>query len=65
MREYTLYAELATPRNGEWLGEMSTWAENLQEAHTMARKWARQQASENGARVVDAYARDEQTGEQS
>jgi hypothetical protein len=65
MKEYTLYAELSSGNNGEWLGEMSVWADDLQTAHTMARKWARHQASEHGAKVVDAYARDEQTGEQS
>ena len=65
MREYILYAELASSDEGEWLEELPVQADNLQEAHTMARKWARKQAREHDAKVIDAYACDEQTGEQS
>jgi ABC-type nitrate/sulfonate/bicarbonate transport system substrate-binding protein len=65
MKEYILYAELSNDDDGEWLDELPVQAESLQEAHTQARKWARQEAREHGAKVVDAYARDEQTGEQS
>lgn len=65
MREYILYAELATHDDGEWLEELPVQAENLQEAHTLSRKWARQQAREYDAKVLDAYAICDETGEQS
>ena len=65
MREYILYAELASSDEGEWLEELPVQAESLRDARMGALTWARKQAREYDAKVLDAYAICDETGEQS
>lgn len=49
----------------EWHESTVVEAKNLTEARTLAKQFGRQEAQQAGARIYDAYAIDDETGEQS
>jgi hypothetical protein len=64
-KEYELLASLTTKDGGEWIEDTTVSAKSLVEAGKMAKRFGRQMATENNAKLEDAYAVDIETNELS
>lgn len=68
MRQYELQVLLAKREPmgiAEWHESTTVEAKNMAEAKKLARLFATLEANDNGAKIVDYYAIDDETGEQS